>query len=49
MYLQTWLGPKVGYPAVLATTASLIFAVAIVVVALGRERRGLAFGDGASS
>jgi hypothetical protein len=48
MYVQTSLGPKYGYPAVLATTASAIFVVAIVVVALGGERRGFAFGDGES-
>jgi MFS transporter, SHS family, lactate transporter len=46
MYVQTSLAPTYGYPTVLATTASAIFVVAIVVVALGRERRGFAFGDG---
>ncbi len=45
MYVQTSLGPMYGYPAVLTTTASAIFIVAIVVVAAGRERRGLTFSD----
>ena len=46
MYVQTSLAPRYGYPQVLATTASAIFVVAIIVVALGRERRGIAFGNG---
>jgi SHS family lactate transporter-like MFS transporter len=47
MYVQTSLGPVYGFPVVLAISASAIFIVAIVVVAAGRERRGLAFHDDA--
>jgi hypothetical protein len=45
MYVQTSLGRTYGYPVVLATTASAIFIAAIIVVAAGRERRGVAFHD----
>jgi SHS family lactate transporter-like MFS transporter len=45
MYVQTSLGRVYGYPIVLAITASAIFILAIVVVAAGRERRGVAFHD----
>ncbi len=45
MYVQTSLGRVYGYPAVLTATASAIFIVAIIVVAAGRERRGLNFSD----
>ena len=48
MYVQTSLAPRYSYPTVLAATASAIFVVAIVVVALGRERCGFIFGGGES-
>ena len=44
-WLEASLAPRFGYPAVMATCAAAIFAVAILVTALGRERRGLVFGE----
>ncbi|HKD36080.1 MAG TPA: MFS transporter [Pirellulales bacterium] len=43
-WLQASLAPLYGYPAVMATSATAIFAVAILVVAAGPERHRALFG-----
>jgi SHS family lactate transporter-like MFS transporter len=51
-WAEASLGPRYGYPAVMAVCAAAIFAVAIIVVAAGPERHRSVFGepthDGAS-
>jgi SHS family lactate transporter-like MFS transporter len=42
--LQAWLAEKTPYPHVMGISAACIFAAAIVVVAIGREKRGVTFG-----
>ncbi|HEV3416050.1 MAG TPA: MFS transporter [Pirellulales bacterium] len=44
-WLQARLAPQYGYPRVMAISAAVIFVVAIFVTALGRERRGVIFGQ----
>jgi SHS family lactate transporter-like MFS transporter len=44
-WLEASLGPRYGYPTVMATCAAAIFAVAIVVVAAGPERHRSVFGE----
>ena len=42
--LQSTLALKHPYPYVMASTAAIIFVLAIIVTAAGKERRGVAFG-----
>jgi SHS family lactate transporter-like MFS transporter len=44
-YRQAKLGEAIGYGRAMAFTAVTAFAVAIIVIALGRERRGVRFGE----
>jgi SHS family lactate transporter-like MFS transporter len=43
-YLQASLADTYAYPHVMATTAGVIFVMAIIVTAIGKERRGVRFG-----
>ncbi len=43
-WAQETLAERYAYPHVMAGSAAVIFVVAIVVTALGRERRGIVFG-----
>ena len=45
-WVQAKLAEHYAYPQVMAISAALIFAGAILVTALGRERQGVAFGEG---
>ena len=45
-WAQSTLAEQYPYPRVMAVSAALIFAGAIVATALGRERRGVVFGQG---
>jgi SHS family lactate transporter-like MFS transporter len=42
---QSKLGEAIGYGRAMSITAVTVFAFAIIVIALGRERRGIKFGD----
>jgi SHS family lactate transporter-like MFS transporter len=44
-WFEAELGPRFGYPPVMATCAAVIFAVAILVIGFGPERRGAIFGE----
>lgn len=39
------LGEKLGYPAAMALSISVIFVAGIIITAVGRERRGVTFGE----
>ena len=43
-WLEAELGPRLGYPPVMAICAAVIFVVAIFVTGFGPERRGVVFG-----
>jgi MFS transporter, SHS family, lactate transporter len=45
-WVQATLAEQYPYPNVMATSAAVIFSLAIVVTALGRERHGIEFGQG---
>jgi SHS family lactate transporter-like MFS transporter len=44
-WLEADLGPRLGYPPVMAACAAVIFAAAIFVIGFGPERRGVIFGE----
>jgi MFS transporter, SHS family, lactate transporter len=44
-WLEAELGPRLGYPPVMAACAAVIFVVAIFVTGFGPERRGVVFGN----
>ena len=44
-YLEATLARHVSYSAAMAGTAALVIAMAIVVTALGKERRAVVFGE----
>ena len=43
-YIEATLAEHTSYANAMALTAAVVFSLAIVVVALGRERRGIQFG-----
>jgi SHS family lactate transporter-like MFS transporter len=45
-WVQSTLAEDYTYPSVMAVSAAIIFVGAIVATALGRERRGIVFGNG---
>jgi SHS family lactate transporter-like MFS transporter len=46
-YVEAVLAARTSYSRAMALTAFIVFSVAAVVTALGRERRGITFGAGA--
>jgi SHS family lactate transporter-like MFS transporter len=47
-FRQAKLGEAIGYGRAMALTAVIIFSLAIVVIAVGRERHGIRFGQGSA-
>jgi hypothetical protein len=45
-YFQAVFAQKSSYSSVMGVSALAVFALAIVVISLGRERRGTTFGSG---
>ena len=45
-YIEAIIAEHTSYANAMALTALTVFSLAIVVVALGRERRGIEFGGG---
>ena len=44
-YRQAKLGEVIGYGKAMALTAVIVFTLAILVIAAGRERHGIRFGE----
>ncbi len=44
-FRQAKLGDAIGYGRAMAITAAIVFTLAIIVIALGRERHGIRFGE----
>jgi len=44
-YRESKLGDAIGYGRAMAITAAIVFALAIIVIAFGRERHGIRFGE----
>ena len=44
-YLQARVAKHIGYTRTMALTALIVFSLAALVAALGRERRGITFGE----
>jgi SHS family lactate transporter-like MFS transporter len=45
VYLEPLLAEHMSYPNAMALTASVVFTLAAIVVALGREKKGIQFGS----
>jgi SHS family lactate transporter-like MFS transporter len=46
VYLEALFAERVSYSRAMASVAGIVFALAIVIAILGRERRGVVFGEG---
>jgi hypothetical protein len=47
-WVQALLTARMTYANAMALTATIVFTAASIVISLGRERRGVTFGKGAS-